>query len=71
MLYVDPEEGKMQLYLYPRVMLWTRTNKLTQAFIQGKLINLDNHQSKLNTIYKKIQSVIMGIFNAILEMPQK
>jgi imidazolonepropionase-like amidohydrolase len=30
-----------------------RTNKLTQAFIQGKLLNLENHQSKLNTIYKK------------------
>lgn len=30
-----------------------RTNKLTQAFIQGKLLNLENHQSKLNAIYKK------------------
>jgi hypothetical protein len=43
-----------------------RTNKLTQAFIQGKLLNLDNHQSKLNALIKEIQSIVMGIFNAIL-----
>jgi hypothetical protein len=43
-----------------------RTNKLTQAFIQGKLLNLDNHQSKLNAFIKEIQSIVMGIFNAIL-----
>lgn len=30
-----------------------RTNKLKETFIQGRLINLDNHQSQLNTIYKE------------------
>jgi hypothetical protein len=66
---VDPEEGKMPPYLYPRVTLcMTRTNKPTQAFIQGKLINLDNHQSKLNATYKRNTISNHGIFNAILEM---
>lgn len=30
-----------------------RTNKLTDVFIQGRKINLENHQSKLNEIYKE------------------
>ena len=30
-----------------------RTNKLKETFIQGRLINLENHQSELNKIYKK------------------
>ena len=30
-----------------------RTNKLTNAFIQGRMINLDNHQSQLYKIYKE------------------
>jgi imidazolonepropionase-like amidohydrolase len=48
------EEGKQAtLFVSEGDALDMRTNKLTQAFIQGKLINLENHQSKLNTIYKK------------------
>jgi imidazolonepropionase-like amidohydrolase len=48
------EEGKdATLFVSEGDALDMRTNKLTQAFIQGKLLNLDNHQSKLNTIYKK------------------
>jgi imidazolonepropionase-like amidohydrolase len=48
------EEGKdATLFISEGDALDMRTNKLTQAFIQGKLINLDNHQSKLNAIYKK------------------
>jgi hypothetical protein len=44
----------MLLYLCQKATpLDMRTNKLTQAFIQGKLLNLDNHQSKLNAIYKR------------------
>lgn len=30
-----------------------RTNKLTNAFIQGRMINLENHQSQLYKIYKE------------------
>jgi imidazolonepropionase-like amidohydrolase len=30
-----------------------RTNKLTEAYIQGRKIQLENHQTKLNTIYKE------------------
>jgi imidazolonepropionase-like amidohydrolase len=30
-----------------------RTNKLSQAYIQGRLLNLENHQSDLNRIYKE------------------
>ena len=30
-----------------------RTNKITEAYIQGRKINLENHQSNLNKIYKK------------------
>lgn len=30
-----------------------RTNKLTQAFIQGRMINLETHQSQLNKRYKE------------------
>jgi imidazolonepropionase-like amidohydrolase len=30
-----------------------RTNKLTEAFIQGRKIQLENHQSELNAIYKE------------------
>ena len=29
-----------------------RTNKLTHAFIQGRMINLENHQTKLYSKYK-------------------
>lgn len=48
------EEGKdATLFISEGDALDMRTNKLTQAFIQGKLLNLDNHQSKLNAIYKK------------------
>lgn len=48
------EEGKdATLFVSEGDALDMRTNKLTQAFIQGKLLNLDNHQSKLNAIYKK------------------
>ncbi|MDG2431957.1 amidohydrolase family protein [Flavobacterium sp.] len=48
------EEGKdATLFVSEGDALDMRTNKLIQAFIQGKLLNLDNHQSKLNEIYKK------------------
>lgn len=48
------DEGKdATLFISEGDALDMRTNKLTQAFIQGKLINLENHQSKLNAIYKK------------------
>jgi imidazolonepropionase-like amidohydrolase len=48
------EEGKdATLFVSEGDALDMRTNKLTQAFIQGKLLNLDNHQSKLNAIYKR------------------
>ena len=48
------EEGKdATLFVSEGDALDMRTNKLTQAFIQGKLLNLDNHQTKLNAIYKK------------------
>lgn len=30
-----------------------RTNKLTNSFIQGRMINLESHQTRLNTIYKE------------------
>lgn len=30
-----------------------RTNKITEAYVQGRSINLENHQSNLNAIYKK------------------
>lgn len=30
-----------------------RTNKLRETFIQGRMINLENHQSELNAIYKE------------------
>jgi hypothetical protein len=30
-----------------------RTNKLTEAFIQGRMIDLENHQSQLYNKYKE------------------
>lgn len=48
------EEGKdATLFISVGDALDMRTNKLTEAFIQGRKLNLDNHQSTLNTIYKE------------------
>jgi imidazolonepropionase-like amidohydrolase len=48
------ESGKdATLFISEGDALDMRTNKLQETFIQGRLINLNNHQSELNTIYKK------------------
>jgi imidazolonepropionase-like amidohydrolase len=48
------EEGKdATLFLSEGDALDMRTNKLTQAFIQGRQIILDTHQTELNTKYKQ------------------
>jgi len=48
------EEGKQTtLFISEGDALDMRTNKLTHAFIQGKLLNLENHQSRLNAMYKQ------------------
>jgi hypothetical protein len=46
-----------------------RTNKLTNAFIQGRMISLKTHQTRMNentkqSTIKKIKH-FMGLFNAI------
>ena len=48
------ETGKdATLFISEGDALDMRTNKLTEAFIQGRKITLENHQSKLNDIYKE------------------
>lgn len=48
------EEGKdATLFISDGDALDMRTNKLSKAYIQGRLINLENHQSDLNRIYKE------------------
>lgn len=48
------EEGKdATLFISDGDALDMRTNKLSKAYIQGRLINLENHQSNLNRIYKE------------------
>lgn len=48
------EQGKdATLFLSEGDALDVRTNKLTHAFIQGRTINLDTHQSDLNKKYKE------------------
>jgi imidazolonepropionase-like amidohydrolase len=48
------EVGKdATLFLSEGDALDMRTNKLQETFIQGRLIDLKNHQSELNEIYKK------------------
>ncbi len=48
------EQGKdATLFISEGDALDMRTNKLTHAFIQGRAINLENHQSELNAIYKE------------------
>ena len=48
------EEGKdATLFISSGDALDMRTNKLTEAFIEGRRLNLENHQSKLNSIYKE------------------
>lgn len=48
------EEGKdATLFISDGDALDMRTNKLSEAYIQGRLLNLENHQSKLNRIYKE------------------
>lgn len=48
------EEGKdATLFISEGDALDMRTNKLSEAYIQGRLLNLENHQSKLNRIYKE------------------
>ncbi len=47
------EEGKdATLFLSDGDALDMRTNKLTNAFIQGRMISLETHQTKLNDRYK-------------------
>jgi imidazolonepropionase-like amidohydrolase len=48
------EEGKdATLFISEGDALDMRTNKLTEAFIQGRMINLENHQSELFKKYKE------------------
>ncbi|EIA08756.1 amidohydrolase family protein [Flavobacterium frigoris] len=48
------EEGKdATLFISDGDALDMRTNKLSKAYIQGRLLNLENHQSNLNQIYKE------------------
>lgn len=48
------EEGKdATLFISDGDALDMRTNKLTKAFIQGRMISLETHQSKLNNRYKE------------------
>lgn len=48
------EEGKdATLFISEGDALDMRTNKLTEAFIQGRMINLENHQSQLYNKYKE------------------
>ena len=48
------EEGKdATLFISDGDALDMRTNKLTNAFIQGRTISLETHQSKLNNRYKE------------------
>jgi imidazolonepropionase-like amidohydrolase len=48
------EQGKdATLFISQGDALDMRTNKISEAFIQGRQINLSNHQSELNTIYKE------------------
>ena len=48
------ETGKdATLFISEGDALDMRTNKLTSAFIQGRKITLENHQSRLNEIYKE------------------
>lgn len=47
------EEGKdATLFISQGDALDMRTNKIKETFIQGRLIDLENHQSNLNKIYK-------------------
>ncbi|TDE28488.1 amidohydrolase [Flavobacterium ranwuense] len=47
------EQGKdATLFISEGDALDMRTNKLTNAFIQGRMISLDTHQTKLNDRYK-------------------
>ena len=48
------EEGKdATLFISDGDALDMRTNKLTKAFIQGRMISLETHQSQLNNRYKE------------------
>lgn len=48
------EEGKdATLFISDGDALDMRTNKLTNAFIQGRMISLETHQSQLNNRYKE------------------
>lgn len=48
------EQGKdATLFISEGDALDMRTNKLTQAFIQGRMISLETHQTKLNAKYKE------------------
>jgi hypothetical protein len=48
------ESGKdATLFISEGDALDMRTNKLTHAFIQGRMINLETHQTKLYNKYKE------------------
>jgi imidazolonepropionase-like amidohydrolase len=47
------EQGKdATLFISEGDALDMRTNKISHAYIQGRILNLDNHQTKLYTKYK-------------------
>lgn len=59
LLGIDSQCGSLELgkdatlFISDGDALDMRTNKLTEAFIQGRKINLENHQSQLYKIYKE------------------
>lgn len=59
LLGIDNQCGSLEvgkdatLFISEGDALDMRTNNLTNAFIQGRMINLDNHQSQLYKIYKE------------------
>jgi imidazolonepropionase-like amidohydrolase len=59
LLSIDKQCGTLEndkdatLFISEGDALDMRTNKLTHAFIQGRMLNLDTHQSQLNKKYKE------------------
>jgi imidazolonepropionase-like amidohydrolase len=59
LLGIDKQCGTLEndkdatLFISEGDALDMRTNKLTQAFIQGRMLNLETHQSQLNKKYKE------------------
>jgi imidazolonepropionase-like amidohydrolase len=59
LLGIDNQCGSLELgkdatlFISEGDALDMRTNKLTEAFIQGRMIDLENHQSQLYNKYKE------------------